>query len=126
MPETSVPIKWRKQGERYMLKGSACECGSVFYPERTFCSCGRKTIEKCFSGDGEIISFTEIHAAPAGFEFLVPYTVALIKLKEGPVMPAHIAEGKADIGKKVRPVFRKIREDGNSGIIIYGIKFVVV
>ena len=58
----------------------------------------------------------------------VPYVLALIKLVEGPVITAQIvdcAPEDVDIGTKVHTVFRKIRQDGESGIIEYGYKFVI-
>ena len=126
MPEKSVPIKWRKQKQRYALSGTKCSCGNIYYPPRRLCKCGEKTTEASMSGEGEIISFTEIHAAPSGFEAQTPYMIGLIKLKEGPVITAHIIGSSADIGKKVRPVFRRTTEDGATGVISYGIKFEVV
>ncbi|MBI5347232.1 MAG: Zn-ribbon domain-containing OB-fold protein [Candidatus Aenigmarchaeota archaeon] len=122
----SVPIKWRRQRHRYMLTGSKCSCGGVFYPPRNLCSCGKNTEDAVLSGEGKIISYTEIHTAPEGFEAETPYTIALIKLKDGPVIPAHIVGRGAEIGKKVAPVFRKMGEGGKKGVIAYTTKFVVV
>lgn len=75
---------------------------------------------------GEIVSFTHIHTNPAGFA--APYTIALIKLAEGPMISSQMVGRKEDvaIGKKVRVVFRKLSEDGDAGLIHYGFKFEVV
>jgi uncharacterized OB-fold protein len=39
-----------------------------------------------FSGKGEVYSYTVMNNAPAGFEHNLPYTVALVKLAEGPTV----------------------------------------
>ena len=81
-----------------------------------------------FSGNGEVISYTVVHDAPPSFKRQVPYVLALIKLSEGPVITAQIVdsgEENIEIGTKVHMVFRKIRQDGDSGIIEYGYKFLV-
>ncbi len=126
MPEKSVPIKWRSQKQRYMLTGSKCDCGKIYYPPRGVCDCGKTTKEYGLGGTGVVVSYTEIHSAPIGFEGTTPYTVALIKLDEGPVIPGHIVGGKAAIGEKVKPVFRKITEGDENTAISYIIKFTAV
>ncbi len=40
------------------------------------------------SGRGEIYSFSTMYNAPQGFEEQKPYTIALIKLDEGPMVTA--------------------------------------
>ena len=95
-------------------------------PPRAVCECGRSGLKNVvFSGKGEIVSHTEIHIAPAGFEGNTPYNIALIKLEEGPVISG-IVIGKPDIGKKVKSVFRRLHVDGGEGLISYGFKFEVV
>jgi uncharacterized OB-fold protein len=78
-----------------------------------------------FSGKGEVYSFTTIQDAPAGFEEQAPYTLALIKLDEGPMITAQLTdlEGPVEIGMRVEMVTRKLRTDGTQGMIIYGYKF---
>ena len=66
-------------------------------------------------------------AAPAGFEEQAPYTVALIKLSEGPIVTAQLTdlgENEVRIGMPVEMVTRKLRSDGDErGMLIYGYKF---
>ena len=125
----SAPLFWRLKRQKYNLQGTKCEtCSEVFFPPRSFCpSCRRKgeIKEFQFSGNGEILSYTVIRAAPKGFESQTPYTVALIQLEEGTNISGQIVLNgeKVDIGKKVRPVFRKMYEEGKDGIIHYGIKW---
>jgi uncharacterized protein len=80
-----------------------------------------------FSGRGEIYSFTTVYEPPAGFEENAPYTVALIKLEEGPMVTAQLTDlGDAvvEIGMPVEMVTRRLRQDGDErGLIVYGYKF---
>lgn len=78
------------------------------------------------SGYGEIYSFSTMYSVPQGFEEQKPYTVALVKLDDGPMVTAQLTDVNHDevkIGMKVEMVTRKIREDGDEGQIIYGYKF---
>ncbi len=131
MHTTSVPLYWRLQKSKYGLVGSKClTCNTHFYPPKPLCSdCRRKgkIAEHQFSGKGKILTFTIIRTAPEGFEKQSPYAIGIIELEEGPKIAAQIVGPfeKLSTGKNVRPVFRRIYEDGDDGIIHYGIKFVV-
>jgi uncharacterized OB-fold protein len=89
--------------------------------------CGIAKKEYAFSGRGEIYSYTTIYDPPAGYEEMVPYTVALVKLLEGPVVTAQLTdlgEQAVEIGMPVEMVTRRIREDGDErGMLVYGYKF---
>lgn len=78
------------------------------------------------SGRGEVYSFSTMYNAPHGFEEQKPYTIALVKLDEGPMVTAQLTDvDSADvrIGLRVEMVTRKLREEGAEGQIIYGYKF---
>ena len=66
---------------------------------------------------------------PAGFEKFAPYVVALVKLKEGPLITAQLTDldpnSSIKIGDEVEMVTRIQKFDGDSerGLIIYGYKF---
>jgi len=125
-----VPRHWRLKKQRYALVGETCpHCDAKIFPPRDVCpECGgeAKTAYR-FSGKGEIYSFTRMGNAPAGFEQQSPYTVALIKLEEGPIVTAQLTDlGETDvqIGMPVEMVTRKLRDDTDErGIIVYGYKF---
>jgi uncharacterized protein len=126
---SSVPMSWRMARHRYAIIGSRCEKGHTHFPPRALCNeCDGATKPFQFSGRGEILSYTVIHTAPEGFEKMAPYAVALVRLDEGTVISAQIVGDLAglSIGKKVRSVFRKLFEDGDSGVINYGFKFELV
>jgi uncharacterized OB-fold protein len=65
---------------------SRCEqCGYTSYPPRADCpqcTSGEFAYEE-LSGEGTIVTFTRIDAAPAGFEEEAPFTVGVVDLKEG-------------------------------------------
>ncbi len=123
----SVANVWRDTEARYQLIGTKCEkCGELYFPPKIICKkCGGETVKFRFSGNGKIISYTTVHSPPAGFQKL--YSLAIIKLEEGPTVLGMLTDTSVPkIGAKVKPVFRKISEDGKSGIIRYGIKFEVI
>ena len=128
-----IPSIWRKIPNRYRLEGNVCEtCGTAYFPPRVVCSkCRRKgkLVKKRFSGKGIIETFTKVYTPPTGLELDVPYHIAIIKLSEGPKILGQIVESdddKVKIGAQVKMVFRKMKEDGDAGLIYYGYKFKVV
>ena len=129
---SSVPLFWRLQKNRYTLTGTQCKtCKTNYFPPKTFCpSCRRKGViqEFRFSGEGKILSHTTIRIPPEGFQNYTPYAVAIIELKEGTTISGQVIgdPDKVRVGQSVRPVFRKMQEDGASGLIQYGIKFEIV
>ena len=125
-----VPRHWRLQKQRYALVGEVCpHCQAKIFPARDVCpECGGEAKKPYnFSGRGKVYSFTVMHSAQAGFERNAPYTVALVKLEEGPVVTAQLTDigpTKVEIGMPVEMVTRRIREDGDErGMLIYGYKF---
>lgn len=125
-----VPRHWRLKKQRYALVGEVCpHCHAKIFPPRDVCpECGGEAkTSYTFSGKGEVYSFTRMDNAPAGFEQQAPYTVALIKLDEGPIVTAQLTDlGEQDvqIGMPVEMVTRKLRSDTDErGIIVYGYKF---
>lgn len=126
----SIALTWRRIPERYKMIGSGCStCSSKYFPPRTVCpKCRRKgKVEPFeFSGNGKVYSFTEIHAAPAGFEKQVPYIMAIVELEEGTRCTGQIVDANREdlrIGSEVEGVFRKILSDDPEGLIHYGFKF---
>lgn len=84
------------------------------------------TATQNLSGRGEVYSFTIMYNVPHGFEEQKPYTVALVKLDEGPMVTAQLTDvdhKAVAIGMRVEMVTRKLREDGDEGQIVYGYKF---
>jgi hypothetical protein len=128
----SVARFWRKQINRYNLEGTHCKkCDEHFYPPRNVCPTCRRDgqIELyTFKGDGEVVTYTVVHTAAQGFEDQTPYVLGIVKFDEGPSFTTQIVAqpDEVKIGTKVRPVFRKLGDDGEKGMIYYGTKFVPV
>lgn len=124
-----ISRNWRLQKQRYGLVGEVCEhCGSKIFPPRDVCpECAEEAKTPYqFSGKGEIYSFTTVFDAPHGYEEQAPYTVAIVKLEEGPLVTAQITDtdnNKVEIGQKVEMITRRLREDGDRGMLVYGYKF---
>lgn len=121
---------WRLKKQRYSLIGEVCpHCDNKMFPPRDICTgCGEEAKELySFSGKGEVYSFTTVYDAPQGYEESAPYTIALIKLNEGPMVTAQLTDledRKVEIGTPVEMVTRKLRSDGDErGMLIYGYKF---
>lgn len=120
---------WRTTGQRYQLRGEVCEnCGNKIFPPRDVCpTCEREAKTPfTFSGKGEVYSYSVVHAAPEGFEKYAPYTVALVRLMEGPLITAQLTDVDANevkVGMPVEMVTRVLREDGERGMLVYGYKF---
>jgi hypothetical protein len=125
-----VARHWRLKKQRYALVGEVCpHCDAKIFPPRDICpECGEEAKELYnFSGRGEVYSFTTVYDAPAGYEETTPYTVAMIRLAEGPMVTAQLTDlgGEGvEVGTPVEMVTRKLRDDGNErGMILYGYKF---
>jgi uncharacterized OB-fold protein len=121
---------WRLRKQRYGLVGEVCpHCEAKIFPPRDVCpECGQeaKTLY-AFSGRGQVYSYTTVYDAPQGFEENAPYTVALVKLEEGPLVTAQLTDlgdEPVEIGQPVEMVTRRLRQDGDErGLIVYGYKF---
>lgn len=120
---------WRLRQQRYALVGEVCpHCDEKIFPPRDVCpNCsGEAKTPYVFSGKGEVYSYTTVYDAPAGYDGNAPYTVALVKLDEGPLVTAQLTDvdnGTVTIGTPVEMVTRKLREDGERGMLVYGYKF---
>lgn len=120
---------WRLQKYRYGLVGEVCDhCGTKLFPPRDICpECAEEAkMHYSFSGMGEVYSHTTVYDPPEGLERYTPYTVALVKLNEGPLVTAQLTDmdsGEVKIGMPVEMVTRKLGEEGDRGMLIYGYKF---
>jgi uncharacterized OB-fold protein len=125
----NIPRHWRLQSQRYSMVGEVCNtCGAKLFPPRDVCpECSKPAYEPfTFSGNGKVYSHSTIYQAPAGYEDFVPYTVALVELDEGPLVTAQLTDvdqEEIEIGMPVEMVTRKLREEGEDGLIVYGYKF---
>ena len=124
-----VPRHWRLKTQRYSLIGEECPaCQGKIFPPRDVCpECGSPAHAPfVFSGRGEVYSFSTVYQAPASHEEQAPYTVALIRLEEGPLVTAQLTDvdrDKIQIGLPVEMVTRVLQSGGDQGMLVYGYKF---
>ena len=128
--KTALPLLWRRINERYNLVGSFCQnCSTPYFPSRKVCpKCRRKgkLVPQNMPHEGKIYSFTQVHAAPAGFEYETPYFMAIIELTNGVRVLSQLVDSPAEkvkLGAKAVMVFRKIFTDDDEDAIAYGYKF---
>lgn len=125
----SVPRYWREIPHRIRLEGKKCKsCNYVNYPPRSRClKCGSTEFETCaLPKNGKLLSYSVIRNPPVGFDKKTPYVIGLVELEDGTRLVAQITDVDVDelkIGMDLEQVFRKVSEDGDSGIILYGVKF---
>lgn len=125
-----IPRHWRLRKQRYALVGEVCDhCEAKLFPPRDICpECGEeaKTLFQ-FSGRGEVYSHTTVYDPPQGYEGQAPYTLAMVKLEEGPLVTAQLTdlgEQQAAIGMPVEMVTRLLRSTSDErGMLVYGYKF---
>lgn len=76
--------------------------------------------------EGRLVSWTRIHTPPVSFVQQTNYIVGIIKLKSGKQVTAQLVEidqSQLKKGLKVKGILRKLYEDGEAGVITYGVKF---
>ena len=120
---------WRVRKQRYSLTGELCHaCGTKVFPPRDVCpECAQPAYDPFqLSGRGEVYSFTTIFEAPTSFQAQTPYSLALVRLEDGPMLTAQLTDvvpEEVHIGMPVEMVTRKLSQDGDEGLIQYGYKF---
>jgi uncharacterized OB-fold protein len=123
---------WREFPQRYRYEAAECaKCGRTFFPPRVVCaSCGGREFRRSVLPlEGTVETFTVIRVAPSGFADEAPYAVGIVKLVNGVRLTAQIVDASPEeiaIGDRVRLEFRRVRQDGEAGVILYGYKFVRV
>ncbi|MFQ6082296.1 MAG: Zn-ribbon domain-containing OB-fold protein [Candidatus Aminicenantia bacterium] len=123
---------WREIPQRYRLEASRCKkCGYIVFPPRLICPrCKNREFETIkLKDEGKIVSYTIIRVAPEQFTDQVPYAIGIIELDNGVRITAQIVDCDFEdlaIGKRVKIEFRKIRTEGEAGIICYGYKCVLI
>jgi uncharacterized OB-fold protein len=112
------------------MEASKCSgCKKILFPGRLICpECGSREFETIrLSGKGKLETFTITRVAPEGYTDQVPYAVVIVALDEGVRVMGQIADCDPEtvkIGDRVTTQFRRIIEQGKTGIIQYGYKFV--
>ncbi len=120
---------WRERGPRYRLEGTRCRsCGRVFYPPKPMCPiCGSRDVERIVLPQrGKVITWTVQHVVPEGYRVRAPLVIAIIELENGAKVLSALADvdpEEVEPGMEVEATLRRLWEDGEEGVIVYGIKF---
>lgn len=126
----NIPRHWRETPERYRLEAAKCrKCGKIAFPARLICSdCGHKEFEKInLSGKGKLLTHTIIRTAPEGFEDIAPYAVGIVEMEEGVGVMGQVTDCDPEelkTGDTLVTKFRRMSEEGKTGLIMYSYKFV--
>lgn len=93
-PETAHFWEGTRQGELRLQKCASCE--NIYFPPRPFCpKCASRDVSVIrASGRGSLHSYVITHLPAPGFE--PPYTIAVVKLEEGPKMMTSIVDDPRD------------------------------
>jgi uncharacterized OB-fold protein len=122
---------WREIPQRYRLEASKCKgCGKVWFPPRLICpDCRKQSFEPVKLSDrGKLVTYTVIRVAPKDFTDEAPYAVGIVELDGGVPIQCQVVDCTPEelkIGVPVRIEFRKIKEEGEAGILCYGYKAVI-
>lgn len=112
-------------GEPAYLIGSRCQhCGEVYLGKRAICiKCYKmdQMQEIALSRRGEVFTFTIVHQSAPWVK--VPYVAAVVRLPEGPVVSAVLADCEPTantirVGMSVEMVTEKVREDDQGNDVI--------
>jgi uncharacterized protein len=126
------PKYFREIPQRYRLEAARCKnCGKVYFPPRIHCGeCKSKEFEIVkLSDTGKILTYTVVRVGPSNFAQETPYAVAIVEVNDGVKLTIQVADidvNKVEIGQKVKIVFRRIQDEGKSGLHCYGYKAVVI
>ena len=127
-----VPKYTREIPQRFRLEAEKCtNCGYVAFPPRLICpECGQKSFQMItLKPEGKILTYTIIRVGSDVFSRETPYAIAIIETNDNVKLMAMVADTKVDdvkIGSKVKLVFRKIQDEGVSGLHCYGYKAIVI
>ena len=125
------PRYHREIPQRYRLEAGKCKaCGNISFPPRLVCpECGKDEFETvALNGEGKLLTYTIIRVASDKFTGKTPYAVGIVELKDGVKVTTQITDvdfDKLKIGTKVKLVFRKIQDEGKSGLHCYGYKAIL-
>jgi hypothetical protein len=75
---------------------------------------------------GKLLTYSIIRNPPREFEEFAPYIIAIVELDDGVRVLSQIVDASEDQlveGMRLETVLRRYSQDGEEGIIRYGLKF---
>lgn len=119
-----IPRRYRLEAVKFRNSGNVSFARRLVDPETG----DREYDTITMKGTGKILSYTIIHITADDYGKLTPFPVAIIETDEGARLTAMVTDTTPEelkIGAKVELIFRKIGENGHTGIINYGYKAVI-
>ena len=121
----------REIPHRYRLEAQKFDDGYVTLANRYISpESGSKNFENItLKGTGTILTYTFVNIAADAFAKQTPFPVAVIETDEGARLTAQVVDCNNEdvkIGEKVEFVLRKMGEEGESGIINYCYKAILI
>lgn len=126
------PRYHREIPQRYRLEAGKCKkCGEVSFPPRIVCpNCKSQDFETIrLNDEGKLLTFTIIRVASDKFFGTTPFAIGIVELNDGVKVTTQIADvdfSQLKIEQKVKLVFRKIQDEGKSGLHCYGYKAILI
>ncbi|ALU11467.1 DNA-binding protein [Ignicoccus islandicus DSM 13165] len=118
---------WREKEFAYKLSVLKCEkCGWTYVGNLEKCpKCGSPLRRVQMPKKGKVISWTKLVQVPEELEDFAPIYLALIELEDGSTVVSRLVDviGEPTDGMEVEAVLRRLRVDGVSGLIEYGLVF---
>jgi uncharacterized OB-fold protein len=121
----------REIPHRFRLEAQKFDDGTITLANRYISAESNTTKSEkiTLAGTGKVVTYTIIHIAADAYAKQTPYAVAIVETDEGARITTQIVDCNFEdlkIGSKVKFVFRKVMEEGASGIINYGYKAILV
>lgn len=121
------PRYHRETPQRYRLEAAKTDSGKIYFPPRVMYPGGESAVPVKLSDRGKVLTFTVIHTPAAAYSDLAPFALGIIELDDGARITAQIVDvdnAKVKTGMRVKVEFRKIRTEGEEGLLCYGYKVV--
>ncbi len=121
---------WREIPQRYRFEANQCtKCQVKFFPPRLICpECKSQEMEEAKIEEmGKLITYTIIRVPPQQYVDQAPFAVGIVELDDGVKLTGQVVDCDFDdikIGMRLKLEFRKVSQEGDSGILCYGYKFV--
>lgn len=119
----------REIPQRYRYEAAKAENGDIFFPPRVVYPNGMKVEPHKLCLTGKVLTYTIIRTGPEEHSDLQPFAIGIVELEDGARITTQIVDlepSEVTIGLPVRIEFRKIRSEGDEGLLCYGYKAVPV
>jgi len=118
---------WRERSYTYRLEVKECpKCGRKYVGNVEECpKCGEKLRVKRLPRRGKVIAWTRVVQYPEFAEQFAPLYLALIELEDGTRITSKLVDVVSEPreGMEVEAVLRRVRVDGQTGLIEYALVF---